>query len=319
MKRFFSVALAAAMTLGMTVMSSANARMEVMDPMNPESVEAPEAHSGIANINDVFPDILEEVSITLDGENISADDLTDLEVSSGSVLRIYLTPFMFMQDDNTTAYGNLDDALPLSALHRAGITVHKARSHPSSSIAQASLDGNSRHSYIEINFTDRPAHHAQKFSFTIYLSQNGTRSSAEFDVAGEIHLHDAEVDYSDSYSDTYNNYIDISDGKTIKATTNVRGVNLYLGDGCYILENLVRNQRYTGIASNNSLTRSDERLFDEYDLAYVYNLKTSGVKAPGNIVTFDLGSTYYAYNAKGEYIGTTRGALPYWTKSLSVK
>ena len=69
-----------------------------------------------------------------------------------------------------------------------------------------------------------------------------------------------------------------------------------------------------GTASNNSLTRSDERRFDEYDLAYIYNLKTSGLKAPGNIVTFDLGSTYYAYNAKGEYIGTTRGALPYWTK-----
>jgi hypothetical protein len=46
---------------------------------------------------------------------------------------------------------------------------------------------------------------------------------------------------------------------------------------------------------------------------YVYRLETSRLKTAGNIVSFDLGGSYHAYNTHGEYLGTADAALPYWT------
>lgn len=308
MKKIISFLLSVTMIMGMTLSAFASLTPAPGPASNPSVLT-----TGIKGINESkFIDIINQnasrglISLNDGTSDIdSASDLTDLILSPGDIIKIELTADMFL-DSNGNAFSN-KAPVSLSALNSAQITVRSTTS-TGSGLGKISLEGNKSGSRIKIEFSKNPAADGQKFSYGSYLSYRGARKSGtRLQIKGILENSRIEVDSS-------MDYVDISKGLTIKAKTGVRNLEIYLGEYCTINRTLVKGREYSGIAITDILAK-DESLFMKYpNLEYIYRLETVGLKANGNIVTFDLEENYYVYNTNGTYIGRSNNALPYWTK-----
>lgn len=265
--------------------------------------------TGIRGINESGPiGDLANFKVTVnDGKSgtLSLDDLSDLEVTPGDVIKIPLYSNLFLNASGIAfGQGNVS----LSALNNGGISVRSSFSKGAGAYT-ASLGGNKNGSYIMIEFNDDIYLTAQRFTSSIYLARNGSRkSSTKITITGVLQTPTQELSWGDDYAD-------LSDGSAVYARTAVRNAELYLGDYCTVTRSLLKGVKYAGTATANDIDDKDALVINRHPaIQYVYKLKTVGLKAAGNIVTFDLDYRYYVYDTNGIYIGTSDKPLPYWTK-----
>lgn len=278
---------------------------------NPAPLTPTVLTSGIKGVNEAqFISIVNQLAqngkIELNGAKSgirSVTNLAELELVPGDKITIPLTADMFL-DSKGKAFAS--GPVSLSALSSGEITVRSTVT-TGSGLVKISLEGNKSGSNIKIEFLKSPVADGKKFSYAAYLAHKGVRKSeTRLPVKGVLEAARIEVNADSDYAD-------ISKGQTVKALSNVKSIDLYLGEDCTITRNLIKGREYSGTASTDILVK-DEILFTKYrDLEYIYKLQTVGLKVAGNIVTFDLDSNYYVYNTNGAYIGTTAKALPYWT------
>lgn len=303
MRKLLCIILTVTLVIGMAVSSSA-----AVSNTGPASSGV--LTSGIKAINETKPisELLGNVNVTInDGKSgtIPIDDLSELEIEPGDVIKIPLSGSLFL-DSSGKPFTQAN--VSLSALNSGTVGVRTVFTRGQGSYT-ASLGGNKNGSYIKIEFDDGIYLTPQKFSSYICLTKGGARKmTTRVNIIGELQTQAKELFMGDDYAD-------ISDGSFVTAKASIRNVELYLGDYCTITRNLVRGQSYAGTATADDINGQDVQVLDKYPaIQYVYKLKTVGLKTSGNIVTFDLDSKYYVYNANGAYIGTSNQALPYWTK-----
>lgn len=316
MKRFLCVVLTLTLVLGMAL--SANAATIVITPggggPGPVLTNGGTGRtgggvvtSGIRNINDssAITDLIDANATLNDSDTLSFDDLTDLEVQPGDVIKIPLQGVLF-KDSSGTPFDQFD--VSLSALNSAGITVRGTFSQ-GQGVYNVSLGGNRNGSYIKIEFLSGHFFQAQRFSSYIFLYKNGSRkASTRIAIKGRLESVPQELYAGDDY-------VDLSDGSAAHVNTTLRNVEVYLGEGCSITRTLSKGQTYAGIATVDDINSNDLLVLSKYpNVEYIYKLETVGLKLPGNIVRFDLDRKYYVYNSNGTYIGTSDQALPYWTR-----
>ncbi|MCL2034317.1 MAG: hypothetical protein FWG94_06250 [Oscillospiraceae bacterium] len=296
MKKITSVLLTAVMMMGMIFTASATV-----------------ASSGIRGINEKdFQNALkshaEKGRVTVAGKAVrSMSDLASLRVLPGSEIRIPLTPNMFLRADGTPL-GTETDVLTAAQLRTGRITV-RAAGASADNIAFVELVSSRSGSYISVEFDRTPTTQVKRFNFSIFLHEGGTRrQSTRIDIRGSLAAEIYDVDSRD-------NFMDISDGRVLRAVTNVRNIELELGENISVRANLTRGMRYAGIALINEYTERDELVFRRNPtVGSVYRLQTINLRATGGTVRIDTGrATFYVYNTNGAYLGTTRENLPFWT------
>ncbi len=313
MKKLLSVILAVSIVLGMTINASAYVIINGGNGGPPISNPVTSVGSGVLkgsviksiNEDDYITNMANIPAILNDKTNLSLDDLNQLDVNPGDVIKIPMKGVYFL-DKNGDSFANYG-AVALSALEYANISV-KSSSTQGQGLMTASIGGNSSNSYIKLEFKRTPAHTGQKFAYSIYLSKNGSRrAETRISVKGIVESEEKEVGFGDEY-------VDISDGTSVRATSTVRNIDIYIGEYCTVTRTLVKGGEYSGVAIADILN-SDVPTLDAYpEIEYIYRLETVNLKATGNIVRFDLDGKYYVYNSFGNYIGTSDNALPYWTK-----
>jgi len=296
MKRTISVLLAVVMLISMAFGASASV-----------------VSSGIRRINEQqFQDALElnarSGRVTVNGTAIKTmSDLESVQVAPGNEIRIPLTPNMFLRADGTPV-GNDTDILTAAALRSGRITVRATTS--GADVATVSLESTRSGSYISVQFSPTPTIQIRRFTYSIFLLEGGARrTSTRINVRGTMAAEVYDVDSMDDY-------MDISDGRVLRATTNVRSIELFLGEDVTITAPLRRNMRYAGIALKNEITSRDEAVFAlNRSVGNVYRLQTINLKGTGGKVRLDTGgrAVFYVYNTNGAYLGTTRDELPFWT------
>lgn len=298
MKKLLCILLTVMLALGMAVSASASM-----------TTTSNTVTSGIKGINESSPiSDLASFNVTVnDGKTstLSLSDLADIEVAPGDVIKIPLTGNLFM-DVNGKAFTQTN--VSLSALSSGGISVKSSFSKGAGTYT-ASLGGNRNGSYIMIEFDSNIYLTPQRFTSSIYLAKNGARkTSTKITIIGVMQTPTRELSWGDDYAD-------ISNGSAVYAKTAVRNVELYLGDYCTITRSLLKGVKYAGTATASEIDDKDAAVLSKHPaIQYVYKLKTVGLKATGNIVTFDLDYRYYVYDVNGRYIGMSDKPLPYWTK-----
>ena len=295
MKKTISVLLAAVLMMSMVFAASATI-----------------VSSGVRGINEKdFQDSLkshaEKGRVTVAGKAVrSISDLANLRVLPGSEIRIPLTPNMFL-GANGAPLGTEADVLTAAALRSGRITLRTAGG--SADIALSEIASNRSGSYISIQFDRTPTTQVKRFNFSVFLHEGNTRrQSTRIDIRGSLAAEIYDVDSRD-------NFMDISDGRVLRAVTNVRNIELELGDNISMRANLTRGTRYAGIALINEYTERDELVLRRNPtVGSVYRLQTINLRATGGTVRIHTGrAAFYVYNTNGVYLGTTRENLPFWT------
>jgi len=297
MKKTISVLLAVVMIMSMTFGAFATV-----------------VSSGIRGINEQqFQNALESHAkagrITVAGKSTgirAMSDLANLRIMPGNEIRIPLTPNMFLRADGTPL-GSESDILSAAAIRSGRITARTAGS--SGDIAFVEIASTRSGSFISIEFDRTPTTQTRRFNFSIFLHDgNSRRASTRIDIRGTMAAEIYDVDSRDSF-------MDISDGRVLRATTNVRNMELYLGEDITVRANLTRGTRYAGIALQNEYTERDELVLRRNPtVGNVYRLQTINLRGTGGTVRIDTGrAIFYVYNTNGTYIGTTRENLPIWT------
>lgn len=265
--------------------------------------------TGIKAVNEskAIDYLIEPVIVVNDVKDskLTLDDLAYLEVVPGDVIKIPLSGPLFL-DAKGAAFNQAD--VSFSALNSAGISVRSFISKGEGTYT-VSLDGNKSGSYIKIEFAKGIYLTPQKFSSYITLTKGGSRKmSTRINISGQMQTYAKELNAGSDYAD-------LSDGSFVQPTTFLRNVELYLGDYCSITRSLLRGTPYAGVATVDDINNQDLAVFKSYPgVQLIYKLKTVGLKTSGNIVTFDLDRKYHVYNSKGEYLGVSNQALPYWTR-----
>lgn len=257
-----------------------------------------------------FAGTLEEVvkngGITHAGKRITElSQLSNLRARPGDVILIKLSANMFLKADGT-AFGSVTDTVSYAALKEADIRAVQVTTR-GPGIASTTIEDTDTGAFVKLEFTKGLAYLNQSFSFALYLNVNGSRETAtRINIKGRV-----ATDVFEIYADK--SYEDISGGDGIKAMANIANFEFYLGQGVSVTRNITRGITYYGVASND-MQPADEALYLKYrDLADIYRLQTVNLKTEGNTVRFEMDDTYYLYNTRGEYIGTSDQPLPYWT------
>lgn len=305
MRKLLCILLTVTLVIGMTVSSSAAVVTSNTAPASSGVVT-----TGIKAINESRPisELMGNAKVTInDGKDgtISIDDLSELEIRPGDIIKIPLSGNVFL---NATGTPFTQADVSRTALNSGSIGVKSVFSRGQGAYT-ASLGGNKNGSYIQIEFSNAIYLTPQRFTSYICLTKSGSRKmSTRINIIGEMQSKLQELKLGDDYAD-------ISDGSFVDAKASLRNVELYLGDYCTMTRNLIRGQKYAGTATVDDINDEDAKILDKYpEIEYLYKLKTVNLKASGNIVTFDLGRKYYVYNSNGAYIGMSNQALTYWTK-----
>jgi hypothetical protein len=147
------------------------------------------------------------------------------------------------------------------------------------------------------------------FSMKINLTVNkSTHENSALDLRGTYKRDTVEV------SDDDYGYYDISNGEVLEATSYVRNVEVYIGEGVTIHTNLVSGRKYSGSAYYD-FRYGDEDVFDEFpSIEQMLYLNVTNLDRNSK-VSFDMpGSGYYVYNAEGEYVGRSNNKVPFSSK-----
>lgn len=160
--------------------------------------------------------------------------------------------------------------------------------------------------YVRLRFVEE--HVSTKeidFSIKIYLTQDGR--SEPLELTGTF-KNDEEVVESDR------DYVDLSDKIVAEADGYNSKVEVYGGNNVSLVTKMMDGKKYY-FTVNMDVSASDEKMLDKYSDLMVYNLNMVGFSTGGKMVKFDLdGDKFYAYNEKGEAIGTTADLLPFSSK-----
>jgi hypothetical protein len=259
-----------------------------------------------AGFADALGEVVKSGGVTHSGKTITdLAQLSNLKARPGDVILIKLAASMFIKEDGKPL-GPVTDAVSYDSLEDAGMRVRQVTSR-GDGIAAATLESSGDGASVKLEFAQGLAYLNQSFSFSIYLGMNGSRETAtRINIKGRV-----STDVFEAYAGK--NYEDISGGDGIKAMANIANFEFYLGQGVSVTRNITRGITYYGVAAN-ALAPTDEALYlKDRDLADIYRLQTVNLKTAGNTVRFDLGEIFYIYNTRGEYLGTSDNALPYWT------
>lgn len=197
-----------------------------------------------------------------------------------------------------------------SAITNGKITVKRTGSSSGTNLIDTlEMRYDNNRAYVYLKFKDNiTTTKDQDFSFDVALYYNNrTESGTEATVGGTM-----SYDYIPVYRD--DEHVDISGGEIAEAEEAVPKVDVYIGEGVTITVRMTKGKQYKGSVSLDPTT-SDNAVLDKYpDIEYCYTLTTTGLSQTGNIVSFDLGETYYAYDKDVKYLGQTNTKLPYSTK-----
>ena len=240
------------------------------------------------------------VEVYQDGQFVS--DSTALTLRPGSVVEIYMPASLLSLT-----------GLPLdnAALRQADIQP-KYKAYAGSGLLERITVSTDYSDYwqLTLTFTANLAQTRElAFSYQVFLTEKGRKhATTEITIAGTIANNLCTADTGDTY-------IDLSDGTVVQATGYVRDIQVYLGHNVSIVSNFFENARYYGVATTEP-DLQDALLLNHYpEIDMVYSLRTIGLKQGNrNTVIFDLPQSYHAFNAQGQYLGTTRKPLPYSTK-----
>jgi hypothetical protein len=259
-----------------------------------------------AGFAETLGEIVKSGGVTHSGKTITnLAQLSNLKARPGDVILIKLAASMFIKEDGNPL-GPVTDAVNHDSLEDAGMRASQVTVRGEGIVA-TTLDDAATGAAIKLEFAKSLAYLNQSFSYSVYLGAYGARETAtRINVKGRI-----ATDIFEVYAGK--DYEDISGGDGIKAMANIGNFEFYLGQGVSVTRNITRGITYYGVASND-FSPADEALYLKYrDLADIYRLQTVNLKTAGNTVRFNLTDTYYMYNSRGEYIGTSDEALPYWT------
>ncbi len=269
--------------------------------------------------------IIQEARQSINFHNKGPFDNIDFQdLGSSRTIDFPLTAEMFDwdEDDESNFAG-----LPVTSRHisRSDVTLRQTNRTSNYSNVVESIDivykktaasGNDTTAVVQVKFKANAAGSSRRtFGVTLRLDIDGSADSkSQFVFSGSI----APLSVVDADD---NDYIDISDGTIVQPTSNARNVELYLGEDVTVRRALSRNTRYSGVASADSLTSSDESIMRRYpSIDDIITITHTNLSATGNTVRIERGDNYYVYNADRTYIGRSNSRLPFSTKYyLSVR
>lgn len=242
----------------------------------------------------------------LDDVPVSQDDLSNLVVHAGSRLCIFLQgeegESLFF-DQNGAAIPTAD--LSLARLRAAQIALEQPYGDAADVVESVQISGvPGGVPYLQVQFQqeffsteDLP------FSFSLQLSMAGKAlDETALQLSGVMRTVQREV-YAQE------DPIDLRDGVVIQAAESISQAQLLLGEGVTITANLRQGEKYYGVATVETVAAAQPGTPPQpYRL---YTLQVIHLDEPGSRVRIDSDVTLHVYNAKGEYLGTTRSELAY--------
>lgn len=258
-------------------------------------------------ISSLHPQFAQELSeFELDGNVISYDDLSSLEVYAGSELRIYLvgsnreTSLFFDQNGDSISTADVS----VAKLRAAQLSVWaeddtQMVDRVEFGYARKAGSRQTAAPYVRIVFTKQSQKlDSQPFNLQVGLKMGKNAvDGTELTLSGALGMREisatAAVDY-----------LDVSDGSSVVAEENVERIALNLGHGLRLETSLKQGRKYYA-------TVSPEEESSSGNVAAVYRLHAVGFQSGGTSARFDLDTLYYVYNDSGKYLGTTRQPLPF--------
>ncbi|WRS26711.1 NPXTG-anchored protein [Oscillospiraceae bacterium MB08-C2-2] len=195
-----------------------------------------------------------------------------------------------------------------SNLRKAKITIQRTISSGSNVIRDIEFNTKDKITYVRVRFLEEyVSTKATSFSMKIYLAKDGKRSSDYFELSGEMKN---EVETVESDRD----YVDLSDNLVAEADGYNSKIEVYGGNNVSLITKMMDGKKYY-FTVNMDVSSADEKILNKYPDVIVYNLNQVGFTTGAKMVKFDLdGDKYYAYNEKGEAIGTTADLLAFSKK-----
>jgi hypothetical protein len=235
-------------------------------------------------------------------------NILDLSVQPGDSLQITLPPEAFVDAEG---YPLGDDMLSVARLNEGGVSVRHRAVVGAQTLAGVAIGSDSEMgACILVQFQQEFVQTQElEFEIDVYLTVRGqNKGNTTFTIAGRIAN---PVIYLDGEED----YVDLSDGAVVEATTYIKDITMDLGNGIALQSTLFEGSRYYGIATVEQSDRDAPSLPDYPEVELIYTLHTIGLKREDRDTTmFDISQTYYVYNQDGKYIGTTNKMLPYSAK-----
>ena len=231
------------------------------------------------------------------------DGLRALSVRPGDVLELPLHLYTFL-DENGIPIG--PDIVTPALLAASKVKVrHSANIGPQAVASVNFTPGGT----ILVSFRESLVQTRElAFECRIYLTFDGRRDPlSEIIIAGEIS--NPIITVSPGLRS-----VDLSGGHIAQAAGYIREIDVHLGHGVSVSSTFFTGSRYYGVAKlrRNNPEEGNTLLRDYPEVELLYTLDTVGLRRDNlDNVTLRLPKLYYAYNSAGDYIGTTRGALPY--------
>ncbi|WRS26709.1 hypothetical protein U6B65_10190 [Oscillospiraceae bacterium MB08-C2-2] len=235
----------------------------------------------------------------------SNGSLDDLEVRADGSILLSLDGAVVPQKDKS------DKAYPINEANLKSSKIKVQRTISSGSNAIRDIDfytDSNKVTYVRVRFIkEHISTKAIDFSIKVYLAQDGKRQSTYAELVGKL---ENEVELVESDRD----YVDLSSNIVAEADGYNSKVEVYGGNGVSLVTKMMDGKKYY-FTVNMEVSASDEKMLNKYSDLMVYNLNQSGFSTGGKMVKFDLsGDKFYAYNDKGEAIGTTADLLPFSSK-----
>lgn len=239
---------------------------------------------------------------------ITVDDLSNLSVTPGQEIKIYLTANMFV--DNQGAKISADAThISRSQVRSAKLGLRRASSRGSKAFKSIGIAYDKNGAYISVKIAD-PFVSLEDLDFATSMTltvNNDRRAETQISIAGTL-----AADIIEVYAD--DDYVDLSGGRVAEAVERNTKIEVDLGNDLSVFTSMVRGKKYFGTASLD-LSTADSKIMSKYtSITDVYTLKTINLKPTGNAVRIDAGAKLYVYGADGKYLGTTGGMLPFSSK-----
>lgn len=292
MKKLMSMLLAVALVCGLSVNAFALKKISDIKPA--------------FDISDYV------VHVTSNGKTKVKDPktLANYDATPGDIVKVYLTPDIFVDSSGATIRESADEITKTSNLSSGKISVRRTTSKGKDIIKSVSLKNDKKYgAYIEVKFVDYFVSTEEKdYKLTLYLTVKSKKvNSTALDISGTMSNNVIEVDSGDDY-------VNISEGEVAEAQDYIRSIDVDLGSGVILTTSMSRNGKYYGVVDATPTT-ADEKIMDlNSSVVEVFNVKTINLKKTGKVVSFDIDYTGYVYDSTGKYLGTTREKVAYSTK-----
>lgn len=252
--------------------------------------------------------------VTLDGEALPPEELTNLTVYAGSELRVYLQG----QEDARLFYDQngaplLAADISLSRLRAARIAVYHNADGSSVPVVESvellygvkTAQLPSASPCVSIRFASEFASvEAVPFAVTVGLSMAGIpQEGTEFTVSGTMEIKEQIVTASEPA-------VDISDGSVAVAGEDIGTVRVTVGQGVTIDARFTEGEKYYGVAHLELDSSAANTPSLATGVVRVYSLDTINLAGPHSRVEIDSDVTLHVYDEDGAYLGTTRDRLP---------